>query len=132
MVDAYDRAINDLDLKDNIIKGLQREIEDLKNTISTLNTNIEQNALDRDKNSVPFSKVAKEAKIRFNDIKEISFSKKLSSKDFIKVDTIPELSVRWNPKLADSIVKKNEKELKTWLQKELKLKITLVKGVIKK
>ena len=127
VVDAYDRAVVDLDLKDNIIKGLHREIEDLKNTISTLNTNIEQNALDRDKNSVPFSKVAKEAKIRFNDIKEISFSKKLSSKDFIKVDTIPELSVRWNAKLADSIVKKNEKELKAWLQKELKLKITLVK-----
>ena len=127
VVDAYDRAITDLDLKDNIIKGLHREIEDLKSTISRLNTNIEQNALDRDKNSVPFSKVAKEAKIRFNDIKEISFSKRLSSKDFIKVDTIPELSVRWNPKLADSIVKKNEKELKTWLQKELKLKITLVK-----
>ncbi|QXP72405.1 DUF389 domain-containing protein [Tenacibaculum sp. HL-MS23] len=127
VVDAYDRAITDLDLKDNIIKGLQREIEDLKSTISTLNTNIEQNALDRDKNSVPFSKVAKEAKIRFNDIKEISFSKKLSSKDFIKVDTIPELSVIWNPKLADSIVKKNENELKTWLQKELKLKITIVK-----
>ncbi len=127
VVDAYDRAITDLDLKDNIIKGLQREIEDLKSTISTLNNNIEQNALDRDKNSVPFSKVAKEAKIRFNDIKEISFSKKLSSKDFIKVDTIPELSVRWNPKLSDSIVKKNENELKTWLQKELKLKITIVK-----
>ncbi|MCT4699601.1 DUF389 domain-containing protein [Tenacibaculum haliotis] len=123
VVDAYDRAITDLDEKDNVIKGLHREIEDLKSTISTLNNSIEQT----DKNSVPFSKIAKEAKIRFNDIKAISFSKKLSSKDFIKIDTIPELSVVWNKKLADSIVLKNEKELKTWLQKELKLKITLIK-----
>ena len=127
VVDAYDRAITDLDLKDNIIKGLQREIEDLKTTISTLNNRIEQDALKRDKNSVPFSKIAKEAKIRFSDIKAISFSKKLSSTDFIKIDTVPELSVVWNAKLSDSIVKRKEKELKKWVEDALKLKLTLVK-----
>jgi uncharacterized hydrophobic protein (TIGR00271 family) len=127
VVDAYDRAIVDLNQKDDIINGLHREIDDLKNTISKLNNSIEQSALIRDKNSVPFSKIAKEAKIRFNDIKAISFSKRLSSKDFIKIDTIPELSVVWSKKLADSIVQKKEKELKGWLQKELKLEITLLK-----
>ncbi|MCG8182626.1 DUF389 domain-containing protein [Tenacibaculum piscium] len=127
VVDAYDRAIVDLDLKDNIIKGLQKEIEDLKLTISSLNNNIEQNALKRDENSIPFSKIAKEAKIRFNDIKGISFSKKLSSTDFIKIDTIPELSIVWNKKLADSIVKRKEKELKSWFEKELKLEVVLLK-----
>ncbi|OCK42920.1 hypothetical protein BA195_08420 [Tenacibaculum soleae] len=127
VVDAYDRAIADLDQKDNVIKGLHREIEDLKGTITNLNNRIEQDALIRDKNNVPFSKVAKEAKIRYNDIKTISFSKKLSSSDFIKVDTIPELSVTWNKKIADSIIQKKEKELKLWLEKELKLKITLIK-----
>ncbi|WP_233884070.1 DUF389 domain-containing protein [Tenacibaculum piscium] len=127
VVDAYDRAIVDLDLKDNIIKGLQKEIEDLKLTISSLNNNIEQNALKRDENSIPFSKIAKEAKIRFNDIKGISFSKKISSTDFIKIDTIPELSIVWNKKLADSIVKRKEKELKSWFEKELKLEVVLLK-----
>jgi uncharacterized hydrophobic protein (TIGR00271 family) len=127
VVDAYDRAIVDLNQKDDVINGLHREIDDLKNTISKLNNSIEQSALIRDKNSVPFSKIAKEAKIRFNDIKAISFSKRLSSKDFIKIDTIPELSVVWSKKLADSIVQKKEKELKGWLQKELKLEITLLK-----
>ncbi|WBX75504.1 DUF389 domain-containing protein [Tenacibaculum ovolyticum] len=126
VVDAYDRAIVDLNQKDDVINGLHREIDDLKNTISKLNNSIEQSALIRDKNSVPFSKIAKEAKIRFNDIKAISFSKRLSSKDFIKIDTIPELSVVWSKKLADSIVQKKEKELKGWLQKELKLEITLL------
>lgn len=127
VVDAYDRAIVDLNQKDDVINGLHREIDDLKNTISKLNNSIEQSALIRDKNSVPFSKIAKEAKIRFNDIKAISFSKRLSSKDFIKIDTIPELSVVWSKKLADSIIQKKEKELKGWLQKELKLEITLLK-----
>ena len=127
VVDAYDRAVSDLDLKDNIIKGLQGEIEKLKNTISKLNNSIEQNALIRDKNSIPFSKIAKEAKIRFSDITQISFSKKLSSSDFIKVDTIPELSVAWNEKLADTIVLKKELALKKWIEKELNLKLNLKK-----
>ncbi|CAM1347516.1 DUF389 domain-containing protein [Tenacibaculum insulae] len=127
VVDAYDRAIKGLDEKDNVIKGLHKEIEDLKTTISSLNERIEQDNLDRDKNSIPFSKISKEAKIRFNDIKAISFSNKLSSKDFIKVDTIPELSVIWSKKIADSVIVKKEKELKSWLEKELKLKINLVK-----
>ncbi|CAM1361369.1 Uncharacterized hydrophobic domain-containing protein [Tenacibaculum sediminilitoris] len=120
VVDAYDRAIADLDEKDNVIKGLHKEIEELKRTITELNKRIEQDALDRDKNSVPFSKISKEAKIRYNDIKEISLAKVLSSNDFIKIDTITKVSIKWNKKLADSIVVKNEKELKSWMQKELK------------
>ncbi len=128
VVDAYDRAIVDLDEKDNVIKGLHREIDDLKSTISTLNHSIEQNALNKDKNSIPFSKIAKDAKIRFNDIKAISFARKLSSKDFIKIDTVPELSVKWNKKLVDSIIQKKEKELRGWLQKELKLDTLLIKN----
>ncbi|MBE7648517.1 DUF389 domain-containing protein [Tenacibaculum finnmarkense] len=127
VVDAYDRAIVDLDQKDNIIKGLQKEISDLKTTISSLNNNIEQTALKQDENSIPFSTIAKEAKIRFNDIKGISFSKKLSSTDFIKIDTIPELSIVWNKKLTDSVIEKKEKELKSWIEKELKLKVILIK-----
>ena len=127
VVDAYDRAIRGLDEKDNIIKGLHKEIEGLKTTISNLNNRIEQNALSRDKNSVPFSKISKEAKIRFNEIQAISFAKKLSSNDFIKVDTIPELSVVWDKKVADSIVVKKEVALKKWLEQELNLKILLVK-----
>lgn len=121
VVDAYDRAIADLDEKDNIIKGLQREIEGLKTTISNLNTMIEQDAIDRDKNSIPFSKIAKEAKIRYNDIKAISFSNTLSSNDFLKVDTVPNVSVKWSKKLNDSLVNLKEKELRNWMQKELKL-----------
>lgn len=127
VVDAYDRAIEDLDRKDNIIKGLQKEIEDLKNTIVGLNNSVEQEALNRDKNSIPFSRISKEAKIRFNDLKEMRFAKVLLSKDFIKIDTLTEVSLRWNDKLPDSIIVKNEKELKKWVEKELQLKDVLIK-----
>ncbi|MGB1042023.1 MAG: DUF389 domain-containing protein [Tenacibaculum sp.] len=127
VVDAYDRAIADLDQKDNVIKGLHKEIEDLQSTITSLNQRIEQDALNRDKNSVPFSKIAKDAKIRFNDIKEISFAKRLASKDFIKIDTVPEVSVIWNKKLSDTLVKVKQKELRAWMQRELKLDTLYVK-----
>ena len=120
VVDAYDRAVSELDQKDNIIRGLHMEIDDLKKTIANLNQRIEQEASDRDKNSIPFNKISKEAKIRFNDIKEISLAKVLSSSDFIKIDTTTVISIKWNKKLKDSIIVKNEKELKSWMQKELK------------
>ena len=129
VVDAYDRAIADLDQKDNIIKGLHKEIEDLKSTITSLNKRVEQEALNRDKNAIPFSSIAKDAKIRFNDIKSISFSNILTSKDFIKIDTIPELSVKWNDKIKDSIIIKNEKELRVWAQKELGLDTLFVQRI---
>ncbi|WP_299123804.1 DUF389 domain-containing protein [uncultured Tenacibaculum sp.] len=127
VVDAYDRAIVELDQKDNVIKGLHKEIEELKSTITGLNQRIEKDALNRDKNSVPFSTIAKDAKIRYNDIKGISFAKILSSKDFIKIDTIPELSITWDKKIKDSVVNAKEKELRAWLQKELKLDTLIIK-----
>ncbi|MGG6231541.1 DUF389 domain-containing protein [Tenacibaculum sp. SDUM215027] len=120
VVDAYDRAVKELDERDNVIKGLHMEIDDLKRTIFNLNQTIEQDALYRDKNSIPFSKISTEAKIRFNDIKEMSLAKVLSSSDFIKVDTTTVVSVKWNTKLKDSIIVKNEQELRAWIQKELK------------
>ncbi|WP_440122317.1 DUF389 domain-containing protein [Tenacibaculum sp. Ill] len=120
VVDAYDRAVKELDQKDNVIKGLHMEIDDLKRTISNLNQTIEQDALYRDKNSIPFSKISTEAKIRFNDIKEMSLAKVLSSSDFIKVDTTTVVSVKWSKKLKDSVIVKNENELRSWIQKELK------------
>jgi len=111
------RAYADLDEKDNIISGLQKKIEDLKGTISGLNSTIER----KDKNSIPFSSIAKDAKIRFSDVSEIRFSKVLSTKDFIKVDTIPEATIIWNKKLKKSEIAKKEAQLRKWLQKEMKL-----------
>ncbi|MBT4869278.1 MAG: hypothetical protein HON45_04145, partial [Polaribacter sp.] len=45
----------------------------------------------------------------------------LYSKDFIKIDTIPVATVKWNLKLPDSVIVSKEKELRIWLQKEMNL-----------
>ncbi len=122
IVDAYDRAIADLDRKDNIIQGLQKEIGVLKEEISQLTDRIETDAQQKDKNSVAFGKIAKDAKIRYSELSQIRFSKVLSTKDFIKIDTIPEASVSWKKNLKEEYLDKKEAELKSWLQKEMNLK----------
>lgn len=118
---AYKDKKEELEKSKNIIVGLQKEIGDLKSEITTLNTRIEQDALNKDRTSIPFSRIAKDAKIRYNDILSISYSNILDTKDFIKIDTIKQVTVKWNPKLADSTVLKKEKELRYWIQKEAHL-----------
>ncbi len=121
--DAYDRAIAELDKKDNVISGLQKEISELQENISGLNQQLEaQNASD----DIAFSSLAKDAKIRFNDLEYFGYAKMLESKDFIKVDTLTVANVKWKSSLNDSIVKVQESNLLTWLKGELKTeKITI-------
>ena len=111
----------------NIIDGLQKEINDLQETISTLNNRIEQDALNKNQNVIAFSGIAKDAKIRYNDIEAIGFASVLSSKDFIEIDTIPVATIKWNKRLPDSIVSPKERELRKWLQKEMKLDTLFIK-----
>ena len=120
---SLERAYTNLDQKNYIIDGLQKEIEDLKNTVSNLNLTLEN----KDKHSIPFSSIARDAKIRFNGIEEIRFSKVLSTKDFIKVDTLPEASIIWSSKLKQDYVLKKEVELRKWLEKEMKLDTLILK-----
>lgn len=119
--ESLDRAYTDLDKKENIINGLQKQIEELQGTVALLNNRIDQDAIAKDKNTIPFNTVAKEAKIRFSNIKELWFSNKIHTKDFIKVDTIPEILVKWNAKLKVEEKEKKQKEFKNWVEKELKL-----------
>ena len=117
IVDAYDRAIRDLDQKDLIISGLQKQIEELQTNITNLNMQIEsKNATS---NSVSFTNLSRDAKVRFNDLEFFGYSKMLESRDFINIDTVTVANVRWKVALADSIVLVREKQLQEWLQKEL-------------
>lgn len=116
---SLDRAYTDLDEKDNIISGLQKEIDELKENISGLNQQIESQNTSNN-NSIAFSSIAKDAKIRFNDLEYFGYAKMLESSDFIKVDTITVATLKWNEKLNDSLVNVKEIEFKTWLSQELK------------
>ncbi|SHH25550.1 DUF389 domain-containing protein [Winogradskyella jejuensis] len=115
--DAYDRAITDLDEKDNIISGLQKQIEELKENITGLNQQLEAKT---SKEDIPFSTLAKDAKIRFIDLEYFSYGKMLESKDFIKIDTLNVVNISWKSSLSDSLVLVREKELFSWLEGVLK------------
>lgn len=117
--DAYDRAINDLDEKDNIIAGLQSQIENLKSEIAGMNAK---------NNSFSFSEVSKDAKIQFEDLTSFGFSKMLISNDFRTVDTINVASVKWKKTVSDSVVKIKESQLKDWLKKQLKTDSVVLKN----
>ena len=118
---AYKEKREELQETKNRITGLQNQISDLQETILSLNNRIEQDASNKNQKVVAFSRIAKDAKIRYNDIEEVGFANVLYSKDFIKIDTIPVATVKWNLKLPDSVIVSKEKELRIWLQKEMNL-----------
>lgn len=115
--DAYDRAIRDLDNKDNIIAGLQKQIEELQNNITNLNQQVEAKSSN---GGIPFTSLSREAKVRFKDLEYFGYSKMLASKDFINIDTVSVVRLKWNKNLNDSLSTLKEGELSTWLKKELK------------
>jgi len=124
---AYKDKREELQESKNIVAGLQKQITELQETVSSLNNRIEQDALNTNQKVVAFSRIAKDAKIRYRDIEEIGFARVLSSKDFIKIDTIPVVTIRWSMQLSDSIIVPREIELRGWLQKELELDTLFIK-----
>ena len=126
---AYKEKRQELQESKNIVSGLQKQIEDLQATISRLNQRIEINAQNKNEKVIAFSRIAKDAKIRYNGIDEIGFANVLSSKDFIKIDTIPVATIKWNVSLPDSIISPKERELRTWLQTEMKLDTLFVRRI---
>jgi uncharacterized hydrophobic protein (TIGR00271 family) len=112
---AYQDARDELKESKNVISGLQREIEGLKQEVTQLNQQIESKS-----DAVPFSSLARDAKVRFNELQYFSYAKTLESSDFIKVDTVIVAGVKWNPTLNDSLVQVKEKQLGDWLKQELK------------
>ncbi|WP_203258087.1 DUF389 domain-containing protein [Hyunsoonleella ulvae] len=115
--EAYDRAIRDLDSKDNIIAGLQKQITELQENITLLNQQIEAKT---NGNKLSFTNLSRDAKVRFKDLEYFGYSRRLESKDFINIDTVSVVNLRWNKNLPDSTKLKKENELRVWLTKELK------------
>ena len=114
-------------LPENFGEDNQEKIEELNQTISNLNNRIEQGAIEQNSSFIAFSRIAKEAKIRYFNIEKIGFSKVLSSSDFIKIDTIPLAIVKWNTTIKDSIINLKELQLRKWMQTEMKLDTLFIK-----
>ena len=114
---AYNDAREQLKQSKLVISGLEKEIKELQETVTGLNQQLEtQNAVD----DVSFSSLAKDAKIRFDDLQYFAYAKLLESKDFIKVDTLTVANVKWKNTVSDSLAKVREGELLNWLKQELK------------
>jgi len=127
---AYKDKRQELRESKNVVAGLQKEITSLNEIVSALNQRIEQNAQEHNDKVIAFSRIAKDAKIRYSEIEQIGFANVLSSNDFINIDTIPVLTVSWNKNLSDSIITIKERELKSWLQTELSLDTLFVRRVL--
>ncbi len=124
---AYEEKREELREKNIIIEGLNNKIDQLEKVITSLNDRIEQDAINRNEKVVAFSRISKDAKIRYNEIERMDFANVLSSKDFIKIDTIPQVTITWNLSVPDSIVSIKESELRTWLQSEMELDTLFIK-----
>jgi uncharacterized hydrophobic protein (TIGR00271 family) len=124
---AYKEKREELQESKKTIIDLQKKITDLEITITALNSNIEQNASNGFKKVIAFSRISKDAKIRYKDIEAIGFANMLYSKDFIKVDTIPIATIKWSYRLSESVIILKEKELRKWLQKEMELDTLFIK-----
>ncbi|GGW68816.1 putative hydrophobic protein (TIGR00271 family) [Winogradskyella epiphytica] len=125
LVQSLDRAYADLDRKDNIIDGLQKQIKELETNISNLNKVIESRSPEQ--GGVSFSTLSRNAKLKFNDLEFFGYARMLESKDFINIDTVTVANVRWKVKLSDSVVLNKERELQKWLKNELKVDTVLIK-----
>lgn len=125
IAESLDRAYVDLDRKDNIIDGLQKQITELENNISSLNKQIESKG--NTQNSVSFTSLSRDAKIKFSDLEYFGYAKMLESKDFINIDTVSVANVRWKVALKDSMVLLKERELQKWLKNELKVDTVFIK-----
>ena len=114
---AYQDSQKRVEQKNNVIKGLQGTIENLKAELESKNKKL----------PLDFLKISKEAKINFYDLKSISFYKELKS-DFKKIDTLPTARIIWRSLLEDSLALKRNNKLRVWLKNEMKLDTVYVRN----
>lgn len=124
---AYEDKREELRESRTIIKGLEAEIDELKITITNLRGQLEQDAINRDEKAVAFSRISQQTKIRYSNLERLDFASVLSTSDFFKIDTIPLLTVKWNPIIKDSILDIKENELRTWIQAQMELDTLFIK-----
>jgi uncharacterized hydrophobic protein (TIGR00271 family) len=108
---VYQENKNELQKSKTLIDSLQKQIETLKD-----GQDVEL-----------FLRVAKDAKIQYQEIEKIEFANVLSSKDFMNIDTLPTLVVSWKSDIPIRDINLKEKKLKAWIQKELDVDTLVLK-----
>lgn len=108
------------ELKDILIKGLQKNNDSLVQVISNLKQ--------INKSQIDFKEVAKDAKIKFTNLESFGYAAMISSKDFVTMDTIPVAIVTWKKPNNDSLIVKKDLELKAWLENRVNKKKVLIRS----
>ncbi|MDX1471690.1 MAG: hypothetical protein R3213_09365, partial [Flavobacteriaceae bacterium] len=120
IIEMYDRSVQELQDKDYTIAGLRKEVEELQLNIKNLNDELNQR--NKNNSSIVFTSLAKDVKVRFSELQYFSLAERLESSDFIKVDTVMVVNLRWPSNMQDSIKTQKEtnlvKYLTTTLSKE--------------
>lgn len=111
LMDLYNNALITIEQRDSLLLVKQSELDTL-----TLFIREKGNLMD----NTTFVLLAKDAKIKFNDLSYFGYAKMLESSDFVKVDTVTVANVRWKANLTDSLITIQESELLKWLKRELK------------
>ncbi|MEW7292252.1 DUF389 domain-containing protein [Aquimarina sp. 2304DJ70-9] len=117
---AYDRAIVELDRLQKENDKLLDEIEDFKIQIAGLETNLREANKVVPVKVLPYSSIAKDAKIRFPDLAELGYGEVLRS-NFLKVDTVKVIFPKWKFQVTDSVNAIRVNSLQEWITKEMKV-----------
>jgi uncharacterized hydrophobic protein (TIGR00271 family) len=77
---------------------------------------------------IPFASIAREAKINYSNIEEMSYANSLVT-NFSRIDTIPTFNVRWSSGLSPAARRAEMEKLEQWLQVRLTLDTLAVRAV---
>lgn len=111
LMDLYNKALISIEQRDSLLLVRQSEVDTLKAIFSEKSNLLDNNS---------FMLLAKDAKIKFNDLKYFGYAKMLESNDFKNIDTMTITNVSWKENISDSLALAKEAELLLWLKKELK------------
>lgn len=120
------RAINNLEYMEELRTRDSIDLLSQSQKISYLESRVAKlRVLERDQ--IPFESLVSEAKINYENLKSVSYSKQITS-DFSKIDTLSIFTFKW----VDSLTNDNQKakdlaKLKTWFKTKLKLDTLVVR-----
>ncbi len=72
------------------------------------------------KNRIPFTKISNEAKINYEELEQLSYSKMINT-NFKTIDTITVFSIKWFDSIPKEKIKTQQVKLKKWLTARLEL-----------
>ena len=120
------RAINNLEYMEELRTRDSIDLLSQSQKISYLEDRVSR-LLVLERDQIPFESLVSEAKINYENLRSVSYSKQITS-DFSKIDTLTIFTFRW----VDSLTTQDQKtkdlaKLKTWFKSKLKLDTLVVR-----